>query len=147
MLPQLRQPFLMAAFLAAATAPVAAQTTADVIEQWGLIGKWSADCQRAPTRGAPLLTYTKARDGSVTRTATAGGKPNTSNVVAARTLPDGSIEITEKDPDDTMTFVLSKDGSGKHRSMSSHDDKGHYYIRDGKFTGNGNETPLLSRCP
>lgn len=144
---RLRLPILTTAILAASMGFAAAQTTADVIEQWGLIGRWSADCRVAPKPSAPLLTYTKTEDGSVIRTAAVGtGNPRTSRILAAHTMPDGSIEITEKDPEDTMIFVLSKDGSGKHRSMSSRDANGRYYIRDGKFVGRGTETPFLTRC-
>jgi hypothetical protein len=152
MTPMLRLPVLIAALLMAAAPAVAQPATqtpqeaAAVIENWGLIGSWSQDCRRAPQRGAALLTYTKASDGSVIRTATTGGKPNTSRILAARVIPDGSIEITEKDPDDVLVFVLSKAGSGKHRSMSSRDDKGYFYIRNGKFTDDGKETALMSRC-
>src|SRR5262245_11899480 len=86
-----------AGFAAAQPAQQTAQEAAKVIEQWGLIGKWARDCQRAPARGVVLLTYTKAVDGSVTRTATAGATPNTSEILGARLTPSGDIEITEKD--------------------------------------------------
>ena len=152
MTPRLRLQSLIAVLLTAAAPAFAqpatqtAQEAATVMEKWGLTGSWSQDCRRAPARGVALLTYSKASDGSLIRTARTNGKPNTNQIVAARIMADGSIEVTEKDPDDVLVFVLTKDGSGKHRSMSSRDDKGHYYIRDGKFTDDGKETSLMSRC-
>jgi hypothetical protein len=151
---RLRLPVLSAALFAiavsAATAQSAAQTAQDaanVVEQWGLIGSWSRDCRLAPKPGVLLLIYEKRSDGSVVRTTGNGtAEPMTSRILSARKRPDGSLEITEKDPEDVMTYVLSKDGSGKHRSMSSRDAKGHTYIRNGKFLNKGNKTPLLARC-
>jgi hypothetical protein len=155
MSPKLRLPLLIASFLTAAAAPalaqpatsIAAREAANAIEKWGLIGRWSPDCWVAPGQ-APLLIYAKADDGSIVRfVARRIGTNSTNQILAAHTTPVGNLEITEEqDSKRIVTFVLSKDRNGGHRSISSQDAEGRIYIRDGKFTGNGAPAPLLERC-
>lgn len=102
--------------------------------------------RRLPARGAVLVTYSRAIDGSATRTATAGGTPNTSQILSARKLADGGLEITEDDSEHIMTYVLSKDVSGKYRSLSTRLADGRTIVRDGKYVNDGSATPPIERC-
>lgn len=123
-----------------------AQSVADVVERWGLLGTWSVDCL-VPSKQFASVSYSRASDGAIVRTAKFGdGEPTTAQVVAARNEPDGSLVLTEKYPNRVMTVAIQKAQNGRIRSMSSRETSGEYLIRDGKFTANNADTPSLSRC-
>ncbi|MCW5748549.1 MAG: hypothetical protein KIT36_20335 [Alphaproteobacteria bacterium] len=138
--------FAIASLLAIAPGSASAQSVADVLQQWGLLGTWSADCQ-APLSKAPRVTYVRQPDGNARHVLALGdGRQIDSPVLAARNRPEGGLEVTVNQSQEVISYVLVRGEDGRVRSLSSRRPNGDYYIRDGKLLANGAPTPWLRQC-
>jgi hypothetical protein len=126
-----------------------AETAAETVHKWGLIGPWSLDCS-APsgTNSSSLLAYEIVRDGRVVLRRNFGDTADESEVVTAEVSADGMLNLRVFFPSLKQTrengFMMQQDGS--MRTMYSRGLQGEYSIRDGKFTANGTPTPPLHKC-
>jgi hypothetical protein len=143
----LRLSIVAAAALAAAPAAASAQTIADVMEQWGLLGTWAVNCGQPPGQASGAhITYVR-RGGNVDVVRDFGNpaRNDTSAVIDARPVSGGGLELTV-DPKQVFTYVLVKGADGRIRSVSGRLASGEYTVRDGKFVSTGGPTPWQTRC-
>jgi hypothetical protein len=125
-----------------------ADSTTDAVKRWGLIGTWAVDCGKPAARGNTYLSYAIEPDGIAVHSRDFGDGKDSQEILAAEVTADGQLTLRIRFPQlgETREFSLLKGTDGRYRTMSNHDTKGGYSIRDGKFTFNGNRTPWLTRC-
>ena len=127
----------------------AAETVAETVLQWGLIGPWSVDCSVAPDRNkGALLDYEITGDDRVVHLRNFGGTTDESEVVSAEVSQDGMLNLRVFFPKlkQTREYGLIKQPDGTMRAIYNRNQKHEYTIRDGKFTANGNPTPPQHKC-
>ena len=140
----------LAMFLALMLAKNAsAESVAETVRQWGLIGPWSLDCSLRPDadRGA-VLAYEIARSGRVVLRRNFGDVTDESNVVSAKVSADGMLNLRVFLPSlkQTREYGLMMQPDGTLRAIYNRNQKDEYTIKDGKFTTNGNPTPPQHKC-
>jgi hypothetical protein len=146
---------LVAVFVASMAGTANAQSTADVIAQFGLIGTWSTDCSRPASDNNYLTVY--AVKGSVV-SRTYYDKPdhvynNYKIVNATRVRPEllsyTQIWDFEGKPaniaGDRVNVLLNMQ-DGKFQIVSSQGSDGSFFVADRKFPGSGAESPWQLRC-
>jgi hypothetical protein len=139
----------LALFVFVVLAPAAsAETVAQTVRKWGLIGAWSLDCALAPDRDkGALLDYEIAADGRVVHRRNFGGTSDESEVVGADISRDGLLNLRVYFPSLKQTreygLKLQPDGTIRAIYNRNNDD---YSIRDGRFTADGGETPPQHKC-
>jgi hypothetical protein len=126
-----------------------AETLADTVTNWGLIGAWSLDCALPKDRGrGTLLIYETTADGGVTHIRDFGDAREENKVLSASVSKDGMLNLRVLFPAMKQThelgFVKLKDGDV--RAMYNRDDKNHYSIKGGKFTFDGRPAPVQHKC-
>ena len=126
-----------------------AETVAQTVRNWGLIGSWSRDCSLKPGRDqATLLAYEIKGDERVVHRRDFGDTTDENEVVGAEVSGDDMLNLRVFFPGfkQTRQYGLMKQPDGSMRTMYNHDQKDEYSIRDGLFTANGNPTPALHKC-
>jgi hypothetical protein len=126
-----------------------AETTAQTVRNWGLIGSWSRDCSLKPGRNQnTLLTYEIMADERVVHRRDFGDSSDENEVVGAQVSGDGMLNLRVYFPNfkQTRDYGLMKQPDSSLRTMYNHDQKDEYSIRDGLFTANGNQAPVLHKC-
>jgi hypothetical protein len=140
---------LLAALLFLVLAPAAhAQSNAEAARKWGLLGVWKTDCTKPLSRSHPDLIYA-VRDGVLYHDRNFGDAQDSSPVQLAVLRPDGTLDLTVQFPalSQTRQFVFRKAGEGRKQAvMNRNVNTDEYTVRDGKFTSNGNPTPVQHRC-
>lgn len=134
--------------LAAAAAPVRAQTAGDAAAKWGLLGEWKLDCN-VPTGPNSIAIEFVVRDGRLYQERNGGTAKDSTAITSAVIRSDGTLETTEVtagQPPATRQIVRRKQGEGRF-SVWSNRAAGteQYSVRDGKFA-NGGVAPPLTRC-
>jgi hypothetical protein len=129
-----------------------AETVAATMNKWGLMGAWSVSCDAAAGKGtAAKLRYVAKPDGSVFHYRNFGDDSSGDKIKAARVTPQGWLElkiffheiaIRERD----RTFAVKKLEPGVVQAIYSYNAYGEHTVKDGKFTSNGNDTPLQHKC-
>jgi len=142
---------LVLAFLFSVTLSLSAsaETVAQTVRNWGLIGSWSRDCSLKPGKNQnTLLTYEVMPDERVVHRRDFGDSADENEVVGAQVSGDGMLNLRVFFPNfkQTRDYGLMKQPDGTLRTMYNHDQKGEYSIRDGVFTANGNQTAALHKC-
>jgi hypothetical protein len=126
-----------------------AETAAQTVHKWGLIGPWSRDCSLPSDRNIDaLLVYEIVRDGRVVFQRNFGNTTDKSEVVSAEVSGDGMLNLRVFFPSlkQTRESGLMMQPDGSMRAMYNRSLQGEYTIRDGKFTANGDPTPSLHKC-
>ena len=141
---------MLAIPLLLALAPRAsAETVTETASKWGLIGPWSQDCSLPPDhdRGMVLI-YAIERGDRLMYRRNLGDTRDDREVVGADLSADGMLNLRVYFPslNQTREYGLMKLPDGTMRAMYNRNQKGEYTIRDGKFTANGNPTPLQHKC-
>ena len=126
-----------------------AETVAETMTNWGMIGAWSRDCTLPKDHGkGTLLIYETTADGGVTHIRDFGDAREENKVLSANVSKDGMLNLHVLFPAMKQTnevgFIKLKDGSV--RAMYNRDDKNHYSIRGGKFTFDGKPAPVQHKC-
>jgi hypothetical protein len=148
----------LVAALTMATINVArAQSVADTITEFGLIGTWAADCTQPASTSNYLTLYAVNNSGEVSRTYY--DKPghvydNYKITSAKRQAPDmlwyeQVWDFKGYAPADKtgerMQVVLNM-ADNKFQIVSSQGSDGSFFVKDRKFSGSGNESPWQFRC-
>jgi hypothetical protein len=128
-------------------AATAQQSAFDVAERWGLPGTWALRCDRPPSPENTHITYERT-DGAFVVRSDAGPLGGLGEVRAAALADDGGIELTIafKKFATIQTNHIAKNADGQIRAIWNRDDKGNYTVKDGKMTGSGWPSLLLTRC-
>lgn len=125
-------------------------SVADTVQQWGLIGTWSVDCGRPPSANHSHIRYVVWMGGKVmTERDFADPGRNDSNEVTGATInPDGTLTLVVdfKSLNQVRTFALMRDRPDRLRAVWNRGPDGVYTVQDGRFTGNGNDTPWQYKC-
>jgi hypothetical protein len=148
---------LLATALTVATAGAAnAQSVANTIAEFGLIGTWATDCSKPASSSNYLTVYAVKRTGEVSRTYydAPGHVYNNYKIVSAnRQAPDmllyRQVWDTKGKPanmaGDRVDVVLNM-ADNKFQIVSSQGSDGSYFVKDRKFPSSGSESPWQFRC-
>jgi hypothetical protein len=148
----------LAAALAVATVETAnAQSVANTIAEFGLIGTWATDCTQPASTGNFLTIYAIKPSGDVSRTYydQPGHVYNTYKITdAKRQAPDmlsyeqvWDFEGSPANIAGDRVQVLLNMVDGKFQIVSSQGSDGSFFVKDRKYSGSGDESPWQSRCP
>jgi hypothetical protein len=152
MLVSMRKPAFALALLAAAfaTDAASAQSVAETLGRWGLLGTWATDCGRPPSDRNTYLSYVAVGDGRVRHERNFGKGRDARDVRSAAIRPGGPIEIVADfgSLGGMRKWVMVKGVDGRIRTMAnSKVDGTNASIMTGRFVGSGADAPWLSKCP
>jgi hypothetical protein len=136
-------------FAVTLTHHASAETVAQTVRNWGLVGPWSRDCSLQPGKNQNTrLAYEITADQRVVHRRDFGETTDENEVVGAEVSGDGMLNLRVFFPNfkQTRDYGLMKQPDGSLRTMYNHDQKDEYIIKDGIFTANGNPTPELHKC-
>jgi hypothetical protein len=148
----------LVAALAIITAETAnAQSVANTIADFGLIGTWASDCSQPASSSNFLTVYAIKPSGEVSRTYydKPGHVYNNYKITSAkRQAPDTLSYEQVWDFDGSpaniagnRVQVLLNMADGKFQIVSSQGSDGSFFVKDRKFPDDGKESPWQSRCP
>jgi hypothetical protein len=141
---------LIVAAMVCLVAPQAqAETVAETVDNWGLLGAWSLDCAAPKDHGkGAWLIYQATADGGVVHVRDFGDAKEENKVLSADVSKDGMLNLRISFPvlKQTNELGLIKLKDGALRAMYNRNDKNHYVIRGGKFTFDGKPTPAQHKC-
>lgn len=149
---------LLAAALTVTTVAAAnAQSVANTIAEFGLVGTWASDCAQPASSSNYLTVYAIKSSGEVSRTYydAPGHVYNNYKIVSAnRQAPDTllyrQVWDTEGKPanmaGDRIDVVLNM-ADNKFQIVSSQGSDGSYFVKDRKYPSDGSESPWQFRCP
>ena len=129
--------------------PASAETVAQTVQKWGLIGPWSLDCSLKPDRDrGTVLDYEIAGDNRVVHRRDFGDTTDESEVVTAEISADGMLNLRVFFPSlkQTREYGLMMQPDGTMRAIYNRNQKNEYSIKDGNFTANGSPTPPQHKC-
>lgn len=125
-----------------------AETVAQTVRKWGLIGFWSQDCSLQPDRDkGTVFAYEVEPDDRVVHRRYFGDTTDESEVIAAEVSGSGMLRLRVFFPNlkQTREFGLAMQPDGTMRAIYNRQ-KRDYTIKDGKFTATGKPTPSQHRC-
>ena len=134
-----------------------AQSVANTIVEFGLIGTWATDCAQPASSGNFLTVYAIKPSGEVSRTYY--DQPdhvynNYKITDAKRQAPDmlsyeqvWDFEGSPANIAGDRVRVLLDMADGKFQIVSSQGSDGSFFVKDRKFPGTTDESPWQSRCP
>ena len=126
-----------------------AQSVADTVSRWGLLGTWSVDCNQPVSSSNGYLTYIIRSPGKVSHERDFGDRQDVNEVQQARTGVGGALELVVHFPklNQTRVYTLIMGPDGRTRAMSnSKTDGTDQTIKGGVFTFNNNSSPWQMRC-
>jgi len=126
-----------------------AETIAETVLKWGLIGSWSLDCSLAPDRKqGTVLSYEIARGGRVVHRRDFGDAIDEGRLLSTEVSGDGMLNLRVYFPrlKEMREYGLMMQPDGAMRAIYNRNRKREYTIKDGKFTANGNPTPPQHKC-
>jgi hypothetical protein len=126
-----------------------AETVAETVRKWGLIGSWARDCSvPADMDKGTVLAYEIEPGGRVVHRRYVGDIIDDNEVLSAEVSSNGILRLRVSFPrlKETREYGMLKLPDGTIRAMYNRNSKSEYTIRDGKFTANGNPTPPQHRC-
>lgn len=137
---------LLAAFDADAAR---AQTVAETLGRWGLLGTWATDCSRPPGRGNGYLSYVARGAGRVLYVRNFGNQRDAREIRAAAVRPGGLIEVVADfgAVGGVRKWTIAKGADGRIRTVAnSKVDGTNASVRNGRLVGSGAETVWQSKC-
>jgi len=129
--------------------PASAETVAQTLQKWGLIGPWSLDCSlKADRKRGTVLDYEIVGDSRVVHRRDFGGTTDEGEVVTAEISADGMLNLRVFFPSlkQTREYGLMMQPDGTMRAIYNRNQKNEYSIKDGNFTASGSPTPPQHRC-
>jgi len=143
--------------LAMATVGTAnAQSAADTIAEFGLIGTWAADCTQPASSSNYLTVYAIKPSGEVSRTYydKPGHIYNRYKITGAkRQAPDllsyeqvWDFDGSPANVAGNRVQVLLNMADNKYQIVSSQGSDGSFFVKDRKFPSSGNESPWQFQC-
>jgi hypothetical protein len=144
-----RQLALTIVFFLTLALNASAETVGEIARRWGLIGPWSLDCSLQPDRGkGTLFAYEITGDDRVVHRRSFGDSTDENEVVTAEVSGDGMLNLRVYFPGlkQTREYGLMMLPDGTMRAIYNRNQKDEYTIKDGRFTANGNPTPLQHKC-
>jgi hypothetical protein len=145
----LRRSALATTFLLALPLGASAESIAQTVSKWGLIGTWATDCSVPPGKNQTArMIYKTAPGGRVIHARNFGDRSDENEVVGATLSDDGTLNlrVVFRDFKQMREYGIIKQPDGGYRTMYNRNEKNEYVIADGKFTANGDPTRPLRRC-
>ena len=142
---------LVLALVLAMPAAANAETVSQTLRQFGLLGTWADDCSRPAANDNFHTVYAALPNGTVQRTYyNAPGKIYNQYVLQrVNRISSDQIIYQQKGSAGRIDVVLKKAGNRYH-VLSSQNENGKIYVREGKFTENtsspGKESPWQTKC-
>jgi hypothetical protein len=143
------QKLLLSFFMLAASAPLAAaQSLQNTLTDSGLLGRWAPDCAAAASNRNIHSIYVVEPSGQAAMIQESGpGKPPTRTpIVAVRRIPPDRVEYEVIYDDGARIRVVLIVTERQIRAWHSQQSTGEVLIENGRFRGNGQETPVRIRC-
>jgi hypothetical protein len=148
----------LAVVLAMATVETAnAQSVADTVAEFGLIGTWANDCAQPASSSNYLTVYAIKGSGEVSRTYydKPGHVYNNYKITSAkRQAPDmlsyqqvWDFEGSPANIAGDRVQVLLNMTDNKFQIVSSQASDGSFFVKDRKYPGSSDESPWQLRCP
>jgi len=129
----------------------AAETVAETLARWGLIGTWATDCSRPPSQANYRLSYVARPGGRVFHERDFGSSRDSRELRAAALKPGGLIEVVADFGalGGVRRWTMMKGADGRIRTVANSKlDGTDATIRNGRFViGSGAETVWQMRCP
>jgi hypothetical protein len=126
-----------------------AETVAQTVRKWGLIGPWALDCSIPPDRGkGALLIYEVKPGGRVVHRRNFGDAKDENEVLSAVVSDNGILHLRVQFTrlKETREYGMIKQPGGTLRAMYNRNAQDEYTVKDGKFTANGNQSPWQHKC-
>jgi hypothetical protein len=147
----------LAAALAMATVETAnAQSVADTVAEFGLIGTWATDCAQPASSSNYLAIYAIKPSGEVSRTYydAPGHVLSIYKITSAKRQAPGMLSYEQvwdfagspANIAGNRMQVLLNMVDNKIQIVSSQGSDGSFFVKDRKFPGSGDESPWQSRC-
>ena len=142
----------LALVLVALAAPIhaaEAQSIAETLSRWGLLGTWALDCSKPASSSNGYLSYAIRRAGQVSHERDFGDRKDVNEVQQARLGLRGALELVVHFPglSQTRQFTVLMGVDGRIRTIAnSKVDGTEPTIKDGKFTATGGDSPWQVRC-
>jgi hypothetical protein len=136
--------------LAFGTHGARAETVAETLAKWGLLGTWAADCSRPATKDNSRLSYVARAGGRVIQQRDFGSGRDFREIRAAGLKPGGLIEVVADfgSLGGVRKWTIIKGADGRIRTLAnSRVDGSDATITGGRFVvGSGAETVWQTRC-
>ena len=145
---------LLLALVLAMPATASAETVAETLQQFGLLGTWADDCRQPPANNNVHTVYEPLANGNVKRTYyNAPGKIyNQYELQRVNRVSAAQLFYSQKGSAGRIDVVLTVTGNRYH-VLSSQNQNGKVYVRDGRFTefagdgsSAGKESPWQTKC-
>lgn len=134
------------ALVLSAAAPARAQSAAEVMREAGFEGTWSANCSAPPSDRNGYHTYVYEGD-RVREARDFGTSSDSSDVIQARILDDGTVEVVTRNAQFTWRVVYRRIGDNRTRAITSGEyGTQKFSVENGRFVHNGRDTQPLVRC-
>jgi len=138
--------FTLVALLTLLGAAPANAADADVLKQFGMLGRLAIDCTAPYSSQNPHLIYAVSPQGKLTRTLRmTPDLDGTFPMRNVRLLTPDLMQHEETGRQSELTITVKKIG-GKFRSWHSMRANGTVLIADGKFSSSGSPTLAFERC-
>jgi hypothetical protein len=126
--------------------PAAAASDADVLRQFGIVGRIAIDCNAPYSASNPHLIYAVSPQGQITRTLRMTPELDGSFPMRnVRMLGPNLLQHDETGRQSELTITIAKI-DGKFRSWRSVRADGTVLIEDGKFPKSGSPTLTFEKC-
>lgn len=134
--------------LFASTGFAGAQTVAETLTEWSLMGLWSADCDRFPSERNTYLRFTAGPDGRALLERDSGETRISGEVTAAEIAADRSLTLRVRFPREKAAREISyvKALPRVMRVIIDRAIGGDFTIREGKYLATGEATLWQMRC-
>ncbi len=137
---------LLALLVLLSIAPEAAASDADVLRQFGMLGRIAVDCNAPHSSSNPHLIYAVSPQGKLTRTLKmTPDLDGTFPMRNVRLLTPSLLQHEETGRQSELTITVAKI-DGKFRSWHSMRADGTVLIADGKFPKTGAPTIVFTKC-
>lgn len=126
-----------------------AQTIAETITRWGLLGEWAIDCKQQVTDTPSARLIYEVRKGNPVQVRHLGKDgDDVSRISRAMVAPDGSLEVVIEYGGNIGPFEIAfiRGPNQQIRAKSSRKPGGKYTIFDGKFVDGGRPSLWQTRC-
>ena len=142
---------LLACALALMPSLANAQSTRDVLRDFGLLGTWATDCAEPAGKSNFWTVYASMTNGNVKRTyyntPDRDKAYNEYIITRAIRLPASQLSYSQQGvaKKDRIDVILLKDGN-RYKIWSSVRQNGEVLVKEGKFTSNGDDSPWQTKC-
>lgn len=142
---------LFAAALALLFVPLniaCAETVADTLKAWGLLGTWAADCDFPAGRRNGYYSFIAKADGQGAHGRDFGDIKDSNEILSATIGADNllTLSVRFQSTAQVREFSYVKGERGVIRALTNREAGGAFTVRDGKFVGSGEATLWQSRC-